>query len=97
MFAQSDPAVVQAVLAAAGLEDVDLAAVAVSLRLGADPADAVDYLTDSGVGRAVLDTVSPEDRPRALEAVEATLADYTTSGGVQLGAAIWIITARTPS
>ena len=65
----------------------------VELPLGADPAEATDYLADSGVGRAVLDTVPDDDRPAALEAVRAVLADHTDDTGVHLGAAIWLITA----
>ena len=35
-----------------------------SLRLGADAADATDYLADTGIARAVLDTIDPADRDR---------------------------------
>jgi SAM-dependent methyltransferase len=95
MFAQSEPDIVTTVLTEAGYDDVALEPVTVELPLGADPAEATDYLADSGVGRAVLDTVPDDDRPSALEAVRSVLADHTDDNGVHLGASIWLITATT--
>jgi hypothetical protein len=68
---------------------------AVTVRLGEDPADATDYLADSGVGRAVLDTIPATDKPAALQAVTDALAPHTTNDGVHLDAAIWITTGTT--
>lgn len=96
MFAQADPDLVRSTLARAGWSGVDCRAVTVSLRLGDDPEHATDYLADSGVGRAVLDTITPADRAAALDAVAQELAQHTTGDGVHLDAAIWITTA-TPS
>lgn len=93
MFAQSDPDTVTTVLTVAGYLDVRLEPVTVDLSLGADPAEATDYLAESGVGRTVLETVADDDRPAALDAVRAVLAHHTDDSGVHLGAAIWIITA----
>jgi ubiquinone/menaquinone biosynthesis C-methylase UbiE len=94
MFAQSDPSVITAALAAAGFDDIRVGAMAVTLTLGADPADAAGYLADSGPGRAVLDTIPEADRPTALAAVQAVLADHTTSTGVHLRAGIWVTRAH---
>ncbi len=93
MFAQSEPEVITAVLAAAGFDDIDVAAVTVSMRLGADATAATGYLTDTGIARAVLDTIAPDDRDRAIDDVTAVLADHATPAGVVLGAGIWITTA----
>ncbi|HET6836259.1 MAG TPA: hypothetical protein VFH30_20530 [Acidimicrobiales bacterium] len=61
-----------------------------------DPADYLgDYLADSGVGRAVLDTIPATDKPAALQAVTDALAPDTTNDGVHLDAAIWITTGTT--
>jgi hypothetical protein len=70
--------------------------VKLALVLGADADEAVEYLADTGPGRAVLDAMPADRRPAALDAVRAALADQTGSDGVQLGAAIWIVTAGTP-
>jgi SAM-dependent methyltransferase len=94
MFAQSDPDAVRATLEGAGLADVHVEPVALTLTLGADLDEAVDYLADSGPGRAILETVADEDRSAALDAVRAALADRVTPQGVQLGAAILVTTAQ---
>jgi ubiquinone/menaquinone biosynthesis C-methylase UbiE len=96
MFAQSDPSDISSTLAAAGFTAVEVTPIAVVLNVGADPGDAVDYLADTGVGRAVLDTVPEPDRPAALDAVRTVLAEHQTPRGVELGAAIWITCAIRP-
>ena len=93
MFAQSDPHVVREVLTAAGYRSIDLRAITAPLLLGANAHEAAAHLADTGVGRAVLDTVAAHDRSRALAAVTEVLSDYTSDNGVQLNAAIWITTA----
>jgi ubiquinone/menaquinone biosynthesis C-methylase UbiE len=93
MFAQADADLLRSTLTRAGWTGVDSRAVTVTLRLGDDPADATDYLADSGVGRAVLDTIPATDKPAALQAVTDALASHTTNDGVYLDAAIWITTA----
>ena len=80
-------------LTAAGFAEIGLEPITLNLRLGTDAAEATDYLADSGVGRAVLETVPDHDRPAALTAVRAALADHTATSGVHLDAAIWLITA----
>jgi ubiquinone/menaquinone biosynthesis C-methylase UbiE len=93
MFAQSDPAALAATLTTAGFSAVDATPVTVTLTLGAGPAEAAEYLTASGPGRALLDTAAAGVRPAALAAVRAALAEYDGPGGVRLGAAIWVTTA----
>jgi SAM-dependent methyltransferase len=97
MFAQSDADSVTATLHAAGYADPQIEPVELTLALGADPNEAVDYLAGTGPGRAVLDSVPDDQRPAALDAVRAVLADHAEPGGVRLGAAIWIITASNPT
>jgi SAM-dependent methyltransferase len=96
MFAQSDPAAVASVLAAAGFDQVDVTAHTVPLLLGADPAEAAALLAESGPGRATLETVPEADRPAALEAVRAVLAEHVTPAGVQLDGAVLVTTAVRP-
>lgn len=94
MFAQSDPALIGAVLTAAGFADIDATPVTVTMHLGADAVEATAYLTDTGIARTVLETIEPEHRDRAIEDVTAVLATYAGPTGVELGAGIWITTAR---
>jgi SAM-dependent methyltransferase len=94
MFAQAEPAVVTSLLSAAGLDDVELTPVSVMLHVGTDAAAAASHLAETGPGRAILETIPAEDRPRAIAAVEALLARRVTADGVRLGGAVWIVTAR---
>jgi hypothetical protein len=97
MFAQSDAENVATILRAAGYADPQLAPVKLTLTLGADPNEAVNYLAGTGLGRAVLDSVPVIQRPEALDAVRGVLADHTEPDGVRLGAAIWIVSADNPT
>jgi SAM-dependent methyltransferase len=96
MFAQADPDLVRSTLTRAGWTTIDSRAVTITLRLGDDPVDATDYLADSGVGRAVLETVSAPDKPAALEAVRDALAQHLGSDGIRLNAGILLTTAIEP-
>lgn len=93
MFAQSDPVAVTEVLKAAGWRDVSVDAVTVSLRLGADAADATGYLADTGIARAVLDTIDPAERNEAIAAVTLALEAHANANGVRLDAGINLIRA----
>ncbi|MBI2708587.1 MAG: class I SAM-dependent methyltransferase [Actinobacteria bacterium] len=94
MFAQADADRVRAVLISAGWSDIEVAPANLQLRLGATPAEALSYLADTGIARAVLDTIDPALRTVALEQVEATLAEHRSADGVELGCAINLIHAR---
>ncbi|MEO3860998.1 methyltransferase domain-containing protein [Acrocarpospora sp. B8E8] len=96
MFAQADPAVVEQVLAGAGFVQARFADVRLPLTLGADLEEAVDYLAQSGPGRAVLATVPAHERDAALSEVRTALTDHADQAGVHLDAAIWLITATRP-
>jgi ubiquinone/menaquinone biosynthesis C-methylase UbiE len=93
MFAQSDPDTVADTLREAGYTDIHSAARTVTLTLGRDPADALDYLTNTGIGQAALATIPEHQQPAALDAVRAAFADHADATGVHLAAAIWITTA----
>jgi SAM-dependent methyltransferase len=94
MFSQSDPDAVHALLAGAGLEQIDCAPHTLSLCFGPTVDDAVSYLADTGPGRAVLETIPEDQRDAALAAVRRVLTDHhTAERGVCLDAAVWITTA----
>lgn len=96
MFAQSDPAVIEQVLREAGFREITTVARTVALRLGATIDDAIDHLTDSGPGRAVLETVPAEDHTHALAAVaDALRPHHHPNEGVILDAGILLTTGRT--
>jgi len=94
MFGQSDPDLVTGTLRAAGYTDIRLEAREIALELGETVDAAVDYLTDSGPGRALLEAI-PEgpDRDAALADVRDVMAEHQEDSCVRLGGGIWIITA----
>jgi ubiquinone/menaquinone biosynthesis C-methylase UbiE len=93
MFAQSDPALATRVLRDAGWQDITVEPHTLTLRLGADAEQAARYLADSGVARAVLETIDERARPDAIRAVTETLARHVGPAGVELGAGIHLIHA----
>lgn len=96
MFAQSDPTAIHGVLADAGFADARTEPHTLPLRFGTTVADAVDYLADSGPGRAILETISPDRHDDALAAVsDALRAHHAPEHGVMLDAAVLLTNART--
>jgi ubiquinone/menaquinone biosynthesis C-methylase UbiE len=95
MFPQADADTVRRVLTDAGWIGIDVTPVRVELCLGVNAAEALDYLTDTGIARAVLDTIDPSQRDEALTAVAATLAEHETADGVALAGGINVIRAAT--
>lgn len=97
MFAQSEPATIASVLGAAGFSEITTEACSVSFTLGSTVDDAVDYLTDGGPGRALLDTITDEARrDEAIAEVRAELANHVDGEGLRLGGAIYLTTAVRP-
>jgi SAM-dependent methyltransferase len=94
MFSQSDPTVVSTTLQESGFVDINVTSLKLALTLGATPDDAIERLSDTGVGRAALGAVPDASRSDAIAAVRAALADHCDAMGVRLGAAILIATAR---
>ena len=93
MFAQAEPDTVTRVLDLAGYRDIALEPVRVTLTLGVNVQDASEHLADTGPGRTALETIAADQRPAALDAVRARLANHADDEGVHLGGAIWIISA----
>lgn len=96
MFAQSETETVEDVLVRAGWISVEVTPIRVELCLGADASDALDYLADTGVASAVIDTIEPDRHAEAMGAVEDTLREHETDRGVLLGAGINLIRAVRP-
>ena len=48
------------------------------------------------MARGLLESVDPATAARALDAVRDALRPYERPGGVALGAAAWLVTARRP-
>jgi SAM-dependent methyltransferase len=91
-FGLSDPERVRAVLGAAGYADVRLTGITAPVWLGADPEDAVGFL--SGQRAAQLGELDRVGRAAALDALRASVADHHSEQGVRFSSAAWLIEAR---
>jgi len=98
MFALADPARIESLLADTGFAEAVIEPLAEEILLGGGGtlADAVEFLRDGGMGRAVLAGANKATEHRAVAAVSEALAPYVTADGVRIGAAAWLVTARRP-
>lgn len=96
-FSLAAEARVRAVLGTAGCVEVDLQPVTEPLCLGADLADTVAFLKDTGMGRAALQATDPPTTARATRALQSALEPYLTPEGIRVGSAAWLVTGRRPT
>jgi SAM-dependent methyltransferase len=91
-FAQSDPATVEPLLAAAGWSDIAFEPIDQSIWLGPD----ADQGTGWQLGQSawLLRGTDEDQRARATANLHALLLAHETPDGVRLGSAAWMITAR---
>ena len=92
-FGQSDAGQVTAELEAAGWSNVDLVPVDVEMPIGHDLDDAIRYLTDTGIVRAVLDPLDSDSRRTAIDELRDLLAGHRTDETVVLGGSIFLVRA----
>lgn len=92
-FSLADRARLSGVLTAAGYAQIDLRAIDRDVLVGGhgDVDSALGFIASSRIGRFIRD----ERAEGAFPAVRAALAARATADGVPLGAAIWLVTART--
>ena len=97
-FSLADRDRVLAVLGSAGWEGVELAPVDVPMRFPGPPVDeAVDFLRDFPIVRAVLAPVSGPEREAAMRGVREALLRHTgENGSTQLQGSGWLVRARLP-
>jgi hypothetical protein len=79
----------------AGFGQVSVEPVEAPLWLGTDSDDAVAFISGTGVARELLEGVDETTATRATDAVRDALGPYAGPGGVLLGSASWLATART--
>jgi SAM-dependent methyltransferase len=95
MFALAEPGRARHVLGEAGWREVTVTEWRVPILLGGGALDdAVDFVRTGSLGRAILDGADAATRDRALSSVRAALARHAGPDGVRLGAAVWLVQAR---
>jgi ubiquinone/menaquinone biosynthesis C-methylase UbiE len=87
-----DPDQTRDLLTTAGFTDVRVCDERAPMYFGTDADDAFRFLT--GQFAAQLAGLAEADRPRALAALRATLADHESDAGVYYDSAAWLIEAR---
>jgi SAM-dependent methyltransferase len=93
-FAFGDPARAVAALEAAGFEDVDVREVACPFRVGADPAEAWEFLRHTGPVVGLTESLDDETRAAAFDQLHAELRGRHDDDGVTFGSVAWMVTAR---
>ena len=95
-FSLAEPDRIEAILGDAGFADVHVDSVDAPMRLGADAADAVEFLRGTGMARALLDKADPPTVARALDAVGEALRPHEQADGLYLTGTAWLVTAARP-
>jgi hypothetical protein len=65
-----------------------------NVTLGDTLDEALDEVAETALFGDLINSAAPEPRARALAAARAALQPYASASGVVLGAAAWIVTAR---
>lgn len=92
-FSLAEPDRVRSVLAAGGFADVAIDEVAHSMWLGADVDDAVGYMRNQSIARAMFEGKPPELVDRAIAALRTTLEGIVGPEGIELPGRAWLVTA----
>ncbi len=93
-FALSDPDRVRALLARAGLLDVEVEGASARMWFGRDAADAHRFVL--GLMDWMLEGLDDGGVARATDALHATMAAHETPDGVLFDSAVWITEATRP-
>lgn len=95
-FAFADPDRVQHMLESAGFKDVTLESNEAQLSMGGatNGEEAADFALEIGVVARLLIEASVGVRAQVARVVRDALILYTNANGVQLGGAVWIVSAQ---
>ncbi len=91
-FSLADPGRIRAVLTAAGLRQVEVEGLAEPEWFGTDADDAVAFVL--GLAGWLLDGLGPAARDGAVADLRRRMEAHAGPGGVELGSAAWLVTAR---
>jgi SAM-dependent methyltransferase len=95
-FAFADADRLRGILADAGWAGVEIEDVRTTVRpAGATTAEeATDFIVEDTFGKLLLDKAEPAQREAAIAAIRDAYAAHLTADGVELAAAVWVVTAR---
>jgi SAM-dependent methyltransferase len=93
-FAFSDPAYVLATLTDAGFDQVQIESFQCRLHIADNLDDALYFQTQIGPAANAVATLQGTEKTQALDAVREIFRPHMTDNGLNLGAAVWIVSAR---
>ncbi len=93
-FAFSDPAHVLAILTKAGFANVQIESFNTALHIADNLHDALYFQTQIGPAANAVATLEGEEKDNALNAVKEMFRPHMTSEGLNLEAAVWIVSAQ---
>lgn len=96
-FSLADPAQVDGLLVGAGFSDVSVKPVSAPMWMGHDAMDAVEFMTQTGMGRALFAAADSGLRAEAVDAAVESLRPHESADGVLLNGAAWLVTASNGS
>ena len=96
MFSLADSGHVYKLLHSAGFVDIDVAAFEVPMLVagGGSLDETLEFLLATGIAHAMLADAEPDAAARGVDAARQALASHHDGEGVRLGAATWVVTAR---
>ena len=93
-FAFSDPAHVLAILSKAGFANVQVESFNTPLHIADNLDDALYFQTQIGPAANAVATLEGAEKDKALNAVKEMFRPHMTSEGLNLEAAVWIVSAQ---
>ena len=92
-FGLADPDDVRRILTAAGFGGIELTSIEEPMRVGADLDDAWSFVQRLGVVKGLTETLDDHAKRQVFADLHQIVANHTTTDGVLLGTAAWLITA----
>lgn len=93
-FAFADAEYTRDILESAGFSDINIESLKRDIVLGNDVDELMQFQTRVGPLAGLLETADKETGRQAFEAVKNAMLSQMSDGGLSLGAAAWLVTAR---
>lgn len=93
-FSMAEPDTVRDLLGSSGFTDIDLASVTSDLRVGGDVGEVMYHFQSQPMAKSILDGQDPEQVDKVLAQIRSQVQEHARPGGVFLGSAAWLVTAR---
>ena len=93
-FAFADPEYLTGLLEDAGFADVNLDSVKRDLHLADTLDEAIEFQGQIGPVARALAELEGEQKAAALDAARSALSSYVTESGIELGGAVWLVSAK---